>query len=29
MIYVGSKARFANELLQIILKDRKEGQWYV
>lgn len=29
MIYMGSKARFAKELLPIILKDRKEGQWYV
>jgi len=29
MKYMGSKARFANELLPIILKDRKEGQWYV
>ena len=29
MKYMGSKARFANELLQVILKDRKEGQWYV
>lgn len=26
---MGSKARFAKELLSIILKDRKEGQWYV
>ena len=26
MIYMGSKARFAKELLPIILKDRKEGQ---
>ena len=29
MKYMGSKARFARELLQVILKDRKEGQWYV
>ena len=29
MKYMGSKARFAKELLPIILKDRKEGQWYV
>ena len=27
--YMGSKARFAKELLPIILKNRKEGQWYV
>ena len=26
---MGSKARFAKELLPIILKDRKDGQWYV
>lgn len=29
MKYMGSKARFAKELLPIILKDRKSGQWYV
>lgn len=29
MIYLGSKRRIANEILPIILKDRKEGQWYV
>lgn len=29
MKYMGSKARFAKELLPIILKDRKPGQWYV
>lgn len=29
MKYMGSKARHAKELLPIILKDRKEGQWYV
>lgn len=26
---MGSKARFAKEILPIILKDRKEGQWYI
>jgi DNA adenine methylase len=26
---MGSKARFAKELLPVILKDRKDGQWYV
>ena len=26
---MGSKARFAKDILRIILKDRKEGQWYV
>ena len=26
---MGSKARHAKEMLPIILKDRKEGQWYV
>ena len=29
MKYMGSKARFAKEILQIILKDRKPEQWYV
>lgn len=29
MKYMGSKARHAKELLPIILKNRKEGQWYV
>jgi DNA adenine methylase len=29
MKYMGSKARFAKELLPIILKDRKPDQWYV
>lgn len=29
MKYMGSKNRHAKELLPIILKDRKEGQWYV
>jgi DNA adenine methylase len=29
MKYMGSKARHAKELLAIILKDRKRGQWYV
>lgn len=29
MIYMGSKARIAKYILPIILKDRKEGQWYV
>src|SRR5210317_1994177 len=29
MKYMGSKARFAKDLLPIILKDRKPGQWYV
>lgn len=29
MKYVGSKNRHAKELLKIILKDRKPGQWYV
>lgn len=29
MKYMGSKARHAKELLPIILKDRKPGQWYV
>lgn len=29
MKYMGSKARHAKELLPIILKDRKDGQWYV
>ena len=29
MKYMGSKARIAKHLLPIILKDRKEGQWYV
>ena len=29
MKYMGSKARFAKDLLPIILKDRKEQQYYV
>lgn len=29
MIYMGSKARIAKYILPIILKDRKEEQWYV
>lgn len=29
MKYMGSKARHAKQLLPIILRDRKEGQWYV
>ena len=29
MKYMGSKNRIAKYLLPIILKDRKEGQWYV
>lgn len=29
MKYMGSKARIAKRILPIILKDRKEGQWYV
>lgn len=29
MIYMGSKNRIAKEILPIILKDRKPGQWYV
>lgn len=29
MKYMGSKNRHSRELLKIILKDRKEGQWYV
>lgn len=29
MKYMGSKARIAKFILPIILKDRKEGQWYV
>ena len=29
MKYMGSKSRHAKELLPIILKDRKPGQWYV
>ena len=29
MIYMGSKARFAKEILQIILKDRKPDQIYI
>ena len=29
MKYMGSKNRIAKNLLPIILKDRKEGQWYV
>lgn len=29
MKYMGSKNRIAKEILPIILKDRKDGQWYV
>jgi DNA adenine methylase len=29
MKYMGSKARFAKEILPIILKDRTEDQWYI
>ena len=29
MKYMGSKARFVKEILPIILKDRKENQWFV
>lgn len=29
MKYLGSKARIAKEILPIILKDRKVGQYYV
>lgn len=29
MVYLGSKARFAKELLPIILRNRKPNQWYV
>lgn len=29
MKYMGSKNRVANEILPIILKDRKENQWYI
>lgn len=29
MKYMGSKSRFSREILKIILKDRKEEQWYV
>lgn len=29
MKYMGSKAKYAKYILPIILKDRKEGQWYV
>jgi DNA adenine methylase len=29
MKYMGGKARIANDILPIILKDRKEDQWYV
>jgi len=29
MKYMGSKARHARELLEIVLADRKPGQWYV
>ena len=29
MKYMGSKNRIAKHLLPIILKDRKEGQWFV
>lgn len=29
MKYMGSKARFANEILAIVLNERKEGQWYI
>lgn len=28
MKYMGSKRRIASDILQIILKDRQEGQWY-
>ncbi len=29
MVYMGSKARHAKDLLPIILRNRKPGQWYV
>lgn len=29
MLYMGSKNRIAKDILPIILKDRKHGQWYV
>ena len=29
MKYMGSKARFAKEIIPILLKDRKENQWFV
>ena len=29
MKYMGSKARFAKDILKIVLKDRTENQWYV
>jgi DNA adenine methylase len=29
MKYMGSKNRIAKHILPIILKDRKEGQWYI
>lgn len=29
MKYMGSKNRYAKEILPLILKDRKENQWYV
>lgn len=29
MKYMGSKARIAKYILPIIIKDRKENQWYV
>ena len=29
MKYMGSKARFAKHILEIVLSDRKDGQWYV
>lgn len=29
MVYVGSKNKYANEILKIILKNRKKDQWYV
>ena len=29
MKYMGSKARFAKEILPIILKDREENQWFI
>lgn len=29
MKYMGSKARIAKHIMPLILKDRKEGQWYV
>ncbi len=29
MKYMGSKARYSKELLEVILRDRLDGQWYV